>query len=351
MFKSLRLHLRRTLVRRNYARRNVLVAFGRTARNRRSIRSTSTTKPVLPTPANSSLIIKMGEQIHREMERKIRKADGDARAIANAKLVAKNKLKGVETYAQQLQMHEALNPGLFGPVDLKVMQLQLREKYGSSKRKKRKSAKKGKPLQYKMQYYKGIRDGGVRTRNFRINTVNEESFNDVHWSESEVNWLLGSLVEHSFKEAFTFGRMESARVAEIMAWVNRRFDDHPLSFDSCCKFAGLQADDLRELFVKECKQHFGTDFPHYQVLRNGVIDAEYGNEDAIEWVLSAASTPMSFVDCCTALGFDPAKARAQILLPIVNHDHDQDSIESSELQDGAATTDDDMFGSFKTIAA
>ena len=96
--------------------------------------------------------------------------------------------------------------------------------------------------------------------------------------------------------------------------------------------SGYRADDLRDLFFLRLERKHGTRFPHFQVLRNGIIDAEHGDQDAIDWVMTDSPSPMSFVDCCKSLGFNPIKARADILLPVVDHEIDDDAFYLDENQ-------------------
>ena len=211
---------------------------------------------------------------------------------------------------------------LFPATLLQVEQLRLREKYGSRRKRKKKTAKRVKGLQYKLQYWKGVNDK-ARERKFTAQTRDADQTNDLVWNEEEAHRIAALLVDRSFEEAFQRSQKDPNKIAEIVAWLDRRYDDSAFNFETCCSVAGYNADELRDRFYALLDRKYGTRFPHYRVLRNGIIDAEHGDSDAIEWVLSDATTPMSFVDCCKALSFDPEKARAEILLPVVVDSFDE----------------------------
>lgn len=208
---------------------------------------------------------------------------------------------------------------LFPAVDMPVQETTLKSKYGSSRRRKK---KKTKGLQYKIKFWKGIQ-GKERERKYTAQTRDSDQSNSFEWDDSSIYRVAALLVDRSFEEVFALEQKGSTRIAEIVAWVNRRFDDEsPFNFEFCCSVAGYNVDELRSLFFDRLKRKHESTFPHYNVLRNGIIDAEHGDPDAIEWVLSDLDAPMTFRDCCFALGFDHLKARAAVLLPIVTHDDD-----------------------------
>jgi len=223
---------------------------------------------------------------------------------------------------------------LFPGTLLQVEQLRLRDKYGSNrKRKKKAKAKRTKGLQYKIQYWKGL--GKERERKFTPQTRDANTTNDIVWADDDAYRIAALLVDRSFEEAFNRSQKDPNKIAEIVAWLNRRYDDSPFNFEFCCSVAGYHADELRDRFFAMLDRRYNTRFPHYLVLRNGVIDAEHGDKDAIEWVLSDATTPMSFTDCCRALSFDPEKARADILLPVVTESFDDLTSDDHEAADFA----------------
>lgn len=213
---------------------------------------------------------------------------------------------------------------LFAAVDMPIMEFTLRSKFSSSQRRKK---KKTRGLQYKIQFWRGIQ-GKDRERKFTVQTRDSDQSNDFDWDDATIHRIAMLLVDRSFEEVFNLEQKGSTRIAEIVAWVNRRFDEvSPFNFEACCAIAGYRADELREMFFARLKRKHESTFPHYSVLRNGIIDAEHGDPDAIEWVLSDADAPMTFRDCCNALGFEHDKARTVLLLPIVTHDdgvHDND---------------------------
>ena len=235
---------------------------------------------------------------------------------------------------------------LFPATLLQVDQLRLRDKYGSRRKAKKssKKRKKAKGLQYKLQYWKGVRDK-ERERKFTKQTRDSHESNDFVWTNDLIFTIVSNLVEVTLKEVKDRSIKDSATIAEAVAWIERRFDDSPFNFEMCCRFAGLDPELIREHFQAILKSRHGCEFPHYRVLRNGVIDAEAGDPDAIEWVLSEATTPLSFVDCCRALSFNPFKARAELLLPIVD----------TSMEAMTSDTDEELYGDLSnepiTIAA
>lgn len=209
---------------------------------------------------------------------------------------------------------------LFPGISLEPNELTLRTKYGSRRKRKRHKGKKG--LQYKIQFYRGIQ-GKMRERKFVNQTRDADETNDLVWDEATINTITALLVDVTFEDVFKLEIKGSTRIAEIVAWVNRRYDeDSPFNFEACCAMAGYDPDRLRDMFFSRLKRVHGTDFPHYRVLRDRIIDAEHGDSDAIEWVLSENDGPLSFRDCCYALGFNHRQARNALLLPIVIHDDD-----------------------------
>lgn len=117
----------------------------------------------------------------------------------------------------------------------------------------------------------------------------------------------------------------SLKAAEIVAWINRRKPDEPFSFETCCAVYREVDEDgdtigpfdpevLRTQVRLLIKRAFGAELPHADVLRQGILDAEAGDDDAVEWILSNRSGPLSFVECCKAIGFRPDAAREQIAI-------------------------------------
>lgn len=181
-------------------------------------------------------------------------------------------------------------------------------------KKKKKPSRKPKGLQYKIQFWKGLK--GERSRKFHSVTF-ESSGNTENWRDIDIDQLAVWLLERTLEEVLHSERKQSSKVAEIVAWIERRFDDEsPFNFELCARLSGCDPDELREQVMARIEQAHGTTYPHYQVLRCGVIDAEAGDPDAARWVMSDTTGPLSFVDCCKALGFDPKKARQEIHLPV-----------------------------------
>lgn len=208
---------------------------------------------------------------------------------------------------------------LFQAVGAPTEDFTLRSKYGSTRARRKKKKKRTAGLQYKLKFWKGV-VGKDRERKFSAHFSDSNEFNDTDWSDEDIFKIATTLVDRSMEEVFALEQKDSNRIAEIVSWINRRFDDSAFNYEFCCAASGYHADDLRELFFLRLERKHGTRFPHYQVLRNGIIDAEHGDPDAIDWVMSDSQSPMGFVDCCKSLGFNPFKARADILLPIVDHE-------------------------------
>lgn len=155
---------------------------------------------------------------------------------------------------------------------------------------------------------------------------NTEHF-PMRWIRRLHAWVLRDALDY-LRECLEVG---SSKAAEVWAWIDRRGTDEEFSFETCLRIASeypeifddlgeeflqMDPDVVRQLFANQIRQRFGAVFPHRQLLKAAIVDAEMlGDENAIRWITSSADTPLSFVDCCTALGFDPQEARQSISLP------------------------------------
>ena len=160
----------------------------------------------------------------------------------------------------------------------------------------------------------------------RSHAAKEDGSNDYTWSTDAIAGLHSVLLKESLETLRDLCEKRSVRAAEIVAWIERTAPQEPFSFETCCKYFNLEFDGesigaqdpevLRTMTRKWIKKAYGAELPHAQVLRQGLIEAEAGDEEAIQWVLSDVVAPLSFVTCCDSLGFDPEDAREQLRLPM-----------------------------------
>ena len=206
------------------------------------------------------------------------------------------------------------------PKDLKI-----KRRFVGKKQKSHKSEKK--QLQYKIPFWKGVKGERKRTLKARCH---EDEGNDLvvfEMTDDGYAQFLIRVLEYLPREIAALGSRDSSRIAEIVAWANRRFTEDPFSFEDACRAAGVHPDIQRDNLIETLKELYGETFDHYRILRNNVIDAEAGNPQAVDWVLSDSDVAKSFNDCCRALGFNPRKARPQVMIPahMVPEPIDQDS--------------------------
>lgn len=203
---------------------------------------------------------------------------------------------------------------LFGEEVRKVRRIPVR---------KRKHKKYARGLQYRIKLRLRKTDRKIV---FRNRTTDEELGNDLYWDEEVIVRLHTILLDDSLETLRNHCERKSARAAEIIAWVNRDLPDEPFSFATCCQLyrklnehsemvGPLDPETLRPMLQQEIRHTFHAELPHAKVLRKGIEEAEAGNEDAIEWVLSDSTEPLSFASCCDALGFEVEFARQEIVLP------------------------------------
>lgn len=181
--------------------------------------------------------------------------------------------------------------------------------------KKARPKREKKMVQYKIPFWKGVK--GTRKRALKAR-CHETEGNDTRVFEPTTDGyrqFLATLLEYIPKEIAGFGARDSGRIAEIVAWISRRDYDEPFSFQECCAAVGVHPDNSEEAILATIRELYGQDFNHFRILRNNVIDAEAGDQRAVDWVLSTSDVGKSFNDCCRALGFNPKKARSQILIP------------------------------------
>ncbi|MHB8742816.1 MAG: hypothetical protein ACYC9L_06775 [Sulfuricaulis sp.] len=227
-----------------------------------------------------------------------------------------------------VQLHEA--SACSGQVDschdpTPIIQLSL---FGDSSRKLRripvrKKRTRGRGLQYRIKLHLRKTDRKIA---FRTRFVDRDRGNDCTWCEEQAIALHSILLDESLETLKSHCERKSPRAAEIVAWIERKLPDEPFSFEACCHFyRRLNADDevvgpldpeeLRNLVRNLIRTTFRATLPHAKVLRKGIEEAEAGNQEAIEWVLSDVAAPLSFSACCDALGFDVELARQEIVLP------------------------------------
>jgi len=160
---------------------------------------------------------------------------------------------------------------------------------------------------------------------FRNRITDDEPGNAFAWEDPRIVRLHTFMLDEALETLRNHCERASPRAAEIIAWVDRRLPDEPFSFETCCSLYHKVDDDgevlgpfdpdiVRPMVHQQIRQAFHAVLPHAKVLRKGIEEAEAGNEEAIEWVLSDSVEPLSFSSCCDALGFDVEFARQEIVL-------------------------------------
>lgn len=202
-------------------------------------------------------------------------------------------------------------------------------------RRKRKSKRRGKGLQYKMQLR--IR-AAERKLAFRSKAPKEHTLqNEEVWSDDDIRRLHFVLLVGTLITLRDHAEIDSVRAAEIWTWIERK-GMGDFTFDACVAiagelsvdpsfrnpfpevdvdFLGADPDALRTVAKHLVRKNFGELPPHAGLLRRGIRAAEAGDPDAIEWCLADASDPLGFVSCCDALGFETEDVRSQIDLPTI----------------------------------
>lgn len=189
-------------------------------------------------------------------------------------------------------------------------------------RKKKRALLQDAKLQYKipLTVTKKQRQRAFNTR------VTEVEANDIVWTKKGIRQLHYVLLTQSIATIKEHIEIKSSKAAEIWAWIEKEGYEEDFSFDTCVAIAGefdpeyanmdpeLLRSSLRRILIKQ----FGVEFPHANLLKKGIKDAESGNQDAIEWVISDSEEPLSFIDCCESLGFNPEKAREEIYIDPVD---------------------------------
>ncbi len=200
------------------------------------------------------------------------------------------------------------------------------KKFRRPRRKKRKGPYiKG--LQYKLRMQVRATPRKIKRR---AHALPETDGNDFVWDHSSLVEMHSTLLWESLEQVKALCSKKSPAVAEILDWIRRDVDE-PFSFEACCELFCrdvegelLGAQDpaiLRRMVNKWVKDAFGTDeLPHKALLRQAVLDAESGDPDAKAWINSKVDGALSFVDCCTALGFNPNLARKSIHIPVSPED-------------------------------
>ncbi len=192
----------------------------------------------------------------------------------------------------------------------------------------------------------------IRTSNrkiaFRERLPEEEPGNHVFASLSDegMQRLHYVLLISSLRSLKEHAEVGSARSAEVWAWVERTGHDEPFAFDTCVllaaalsidpafrnpfpdtweldeegrptvlrrgvdiDFAGASPEDVREL-CRAILRRSKTGVPqHARILRDRLIDAEYGNSDARRWIAGESSATPNYRECLEALGFASAAER------------------------------------------
>lgn len=202
-------------------------------------------------------------------------------------------------------------------------------------RKRKKSKRRNKGLQYKMQLR--IR-AAERKLAFRSKAPKEHQLrNEETWSDDGIRRLHYVLLVGTLITLRDHAEIDSSRAAEIWRWIERPGMDD-FSFDACVAiagelsvdpsfrnpfpevdvdFLGADAGALRMVAKHLVRKNFGALPPHAGLLRRGILAAEAGDQDAIQWCLADASDPLGFVACCDALALEPEDVRSVIVIPDV----------------------------------
>jgi hypothetical protein len=191
----------------------------------------------------------------------------------------------------------------------------------SKRAKTRKKSKKAKGPYRGPQYCIKLRlRKSERKLEFRSKSRPESAGNDFEWSMASQRQLHYVLLSESLAMVKNYAEIKSHRAAEIWAWIERCGHDEPFAFDTCVEmagefdpdFTGCDPEVVRNALKRLLRNQFGVMLPHRSVLKQGIVEAEAGNADAVRWCLSTADTPLSFNECCDALGFDPEDVRREL---------------------------------------
>lgn len=216
-------------------------------------------------------------------------------------------------------VHQALQLALFCQ-DFGSYQLPRKFARKRSKRQSRRDRMRRRGKQYKLQIRTRV---SPRLIDFRHRSGVEEEGNECKWSDLAQRVLHYHLLFESLETLKTHIQAKSARIAEIWRWIMRKGSNEPFAFETCVAIAGqfdpeyigADPDILRLGLQRIVRRVYEFEVPHADVLRAGIQAAESGDTDAIAWVLSDQTTPLSFCECCDALGFEPDEARMQVQLP------------------------------------
>lgn len=223
--------------------------------------------------------------------------------------------------------HAQLNLfGLFGLTQLYIPDDRFTSKSAaatSARRKRKKSKKKRshekKGLQYKIRLQVRSTDRVIayRTRDTEDRSqLNEET---TAWSNAGINDLHRALLQASLCHAKRCDDLSLQSIAEVWLWMYRNAPDEPFSFVRCCEVSAVDPEVIRFQVKRLLGVTDKDTAPDYllqvDLLRSSILAAEAGDADAIEWCLSDNTGPMTFVESCRAIGFDPPTARKELRVP------------------------------------
>lgn len=187
---------------------------------------------------------------------------------------------------------------------------------------KRRHKKRIKGLQYKLKME--IREKERKLR-FARKAPKEVGGNTEHFPMAQIRRMHAFVLRDALDYLRECLEVGSAKASEVWEWMSRPGTEEPFAFETCLRissdypeifdelgeeFLQMDPDEVRKVFGNVIRKRFGAVFPHARLLKEALVEAEYvGNPDAIRWIMSDATTPLSFVDCCDALGFDPEEAR------------------------------------------
>lgn len=179
---------------------------------------------------------------------------------------------------------------------------------------KRRDQRLKKTVQYKIKLKVRLTDRKIGFRNRLHELAGNETdvfdFSQIGYKAFLIQML--DYIPHELAELISVG---SNRVSEIVSWINRRWTDEPFSFEECCRSINVDPASKREQLLETIEELYDGRTDHYTLIRNRVIDAEAGDVSAVQWVMCEQETGLSFNVCCRALGFNPSKARQEVIIP------------------------------------
>lgn len=182
---------------------------------------------------------------------------------------------------------------------------------GGRKVKKARDHKK-KGLQYKFRLRVRTTDRVVEYKSRDNQDHREVNTETVNWSNDSIIKLHKALLFESLGIIKRCDELEYATHAEIWKWIESSNADEPFSYIRCCELSGVDPDIIKS----GLKRLVNGDLPHIELLRRSVLAAESGDPDAIQWCMSDSKAPLSFADCCRAVGIKAKEAFKELRIPV-----------------------------------